>query len=105
MTSIPTNTRARITYSVQDDDPNEAGTYDEYEASAADLTPLPKAGSNQPIFAVGRQVLARYPETTTFYKAEVMSINKTSYTLKFEGEETDKEMVVDRQFVLDLASK
>ncbi|KAL9114428.1 MAG: hypothetical protein Q9227_001509 [Pyrenula ochraceoflavens] len=97
--------KQRMTYLVQDDDPNEQGTYDEYKASAADLTPLPKAGSSQPTFAVGRQVLARYPETTTFYKAEVMSINKNSYTLKFEGEETDKEMVVDRHFVLDLASK
>lgn len=54
---------------------------------------------------MGRQVLARYPETTTFYKAEVMSSKKESYNLKFEGEEDDMERVVARRFVLDLGSR
>ena len=58
-----------------------------------------------PSFAVGRQVLARYPDTTTFYRAEVMGAKKDVYRLKFEGEEDDKEMDVDRRYVLDIPSK
>jgi len=55
---------------------------------------------------VGKQVLARYPDTTTFYRAEVMAVSKKDgYRLKFEGEEDDKEMDVDRRFVLDLPAK
>jgi len=34
-----------------------------------------------------------------------MSFRKDMYNLKFEGEEDDKEMEVDKRFVLDLRVK
>jgi SAGA-associated factor 29 len=76
-----------------------------YKTTAASLIPIPPIGSVLPSFAVGKQVLARYPDTTTFYKAEVMSLRKDVYRLKFEGEEDDKEMEVDRRFVLEIPTK
>ena len=46
-------------------------------------------------------MLARYPETTTFYRAEVHGIMKDMYRLKFE-EDAGQEMEVARRFVLEL---
>ncbi|OJJ49942.1 hypothetical protein ASPZODRAFT_128525 [Penicilliopsis zonata CBS 506.65] len=91
-------------YDVQDPEPNENGDT-VFRTTAASLIPIPKAGSTLPSFVVGKQVLARYPDTTTFYRAEVMGTKKDVYRLKFEGEEDDKEMEVDRRFVLDIPSK
>ena len=34
-----------------------------------------------------------------------MGLRKEAYRLKFEGEEDDKEMEVDRRFVLDIPGK
>ncbi|KAL2869298.1 SAGA-associated factor 29 family protein [Aspergillus lucknowensis] len=93
-------------YDVQDPEPNENGEQGAvYKTTAASLIPIPRMGSALPSFAVGKQVLARYPDTTTFYRAEVMGLKKDTYRLKFEGEEDDKEMEVDRRFVLDISGK
>ncbi|KAL4879395.1 SGF29 tudor-like domain-containing protein [Aspergillus karnatakaensis] len=93
-------------YDVQDPEPNENGEQGAvYKTTAASLIPIPRMGSTLPSFAVGKQVLARYPDTTTFYRAEVMGSKKDTYRLKFEGEEDDKEMEVDRRFVLDISGK
>ncbi|EED21526.1 SAGA complex component (Sgf29), putative [Talaromyces stipitatus ATCC 10500] len=93
-------------YDVQDPEPNENGEQGAvYKTTAASLIPIPQIGSALPSFPVGKQVLARYPDTTTFYRAEVMGSKKDVYRLKFEGEEDDKEMEVDRRFVLDIPSK
>ncbi|KKK18944.1 hypothetical protein P175DRAFT_0433613 [Aspergillus ochraceoroseus IBT 24754] len=93
-------------YDVQDPEPNENGEQGAvYKTTAASLIPIPRMGSTLPSFAVGKQVLARYPDTTTFYRAEVMGLKKDAYRLKFEGEEDDKEMEVDRRFVLDILGK
>jgi SAGA-associated factor 29 len=93
-------------YDVQDPEPNENGEQGAvYKTTAASLIPIPQAGSALPSFAVGKQVLARYPDTTTFYRAEVMGSKKDVYRLKFEGEEDDKEMEVDKRFVLDIPIK
>lgn len=69
------------------------------------MIPIPQPGAPLPSFPVGKQVLARYPDTTTFYRAEVMGSKKDVYRLKFEGEEDDKEMEVDKRFVLDIPGK
>ena len=55
---------------------------------------------------VGKHVLARYPETTTFYRAEVTAVNvkKDTCLLKFEDDQ-NQEMEVGRRFVLDLGGK
>ncbi|KAL3479758.1 hypothetical protein BJX99DRAFT_221723 [Aspergillus californicus] len=93
-------------YDVQDPEPNENGEQGAvYKTTAASLITIPKMGSTLPSFSVGKQVLARYPDTTTFYRAEVMGLKKDTYRLKFEGEEDDKEMEVDRRFVLDISGK
>ncbi|GIK04606.1 SAGA HAT/core module component [Aspergillus viridinutans] len=93
-------------YDVQDPEPNENGEQGAvYKTTAASLIPIPQVGSTLPVFSAGKQVLARYPDTTTFYRAEVMGTKKDTYRLKFEGEEDDKEMEVDRRFVLDIPGK
>ncbi|KAL4806681.1 SGF29 tudor-like domain-containing protein [Aspergillus unguis] len=93
-------------YDVQDPEPNENGEHGAvFKVSAVSLIPIPRMGSTLPSFSAGKQVLARYPDTTTFYRAEVMGSKKDTYRLKFEGEEDDKEMEVDRRFVLDIAGK
>ncbi|EEH36235.2 hypothetical protein PAAG_00558 [Paracoccidioides lutzii Pb01] len=93
-------------YDVQDPEPNENGEEGAvYKTTAASLIPIPQVGASLPFFSVGKQVLARYPDTTTFYRAEVMGSKKDVYRLKFEGEEDDKEMDVDRRFVLDIPGK
>lgn len=52
-------------------------------------------------YKVGTRVLAKYPETTTFYPAEVMASKNGSCMLRFEGEEeVGKLTPVDRVFVL-----
>ncbi|ODQ47775.1 hypothetical protein PICMEDRAFT_71807 [Pichia membranifaciens NRRL Y-2026] len=49
----------------------------------------------------GTRVLAKYPETTTFYPAEVMASKHGNCMLRFEGEEeVGKLTPVDRVFVL-----
>lgn len=101
----PLTGSSRIIYDVQDPEPDDAGRQDVHKATATDLIPIPKSGSHLPTFSVGKHVLARYPDTTTFYPAEVMSFRKDTYNLKFEGEEDDKEMEVDKRFVLDLRVK
>ncbi|KAB8237399.1 SAGA-associated factor 29 family protein [Aspergillus alliaceus] len=93
-------------YDVQDPEPNENGEQGAvYRTTAVSLIPIPQIGTALPSFPVGKQVLARYPDTTTFYRAEVMGSRKDAYRLKFEGEEDDKEMEVDRRFVLDIPGK
>lgn len=93
-------------YDVQDPEPNENGEQGAvYKTTAASLIPIPQAGTSLPFFPPGKQVLARYPDTTTFYRAEVMGSKKDVYRLKFEGEEDDKEMDVARRFVLDIPGK
>ncbi|KAJ5091510.1 hypothetical protein NUU61_006380 [Penicillium alfredii] len=93
-------------YDVQDPEPNENGEQGAvYKTTAVSLIPIPQMGASLSAFPVGKQVLARYPDTTTFYRAEVMGSKKDVYRLKFEGEEDDKEMEVDRRFVLDIPGK
>lgn len=49
-------------------------------------------------------MLARYPETTTFYRAEVMGLKKDIYRLKFD-DDAGNEMEVARRYVLDLGNR
>jgi len=90
-----------IAYDIQDPVPDSSGKTNTHKAIARDLIPIPAANATLPIFPTGANVFARYPETDTFYKAKVRGFHKGLYTLKFEGEEDDKEMDVDKRFVLD----
>lgn len=90
---------------MQDPEPDENGAPGQiYKTWSNALIAIP--GPNSPLseFPVGKPVLARYPETTTFYRAEVTGTKKDSYRLKFE-EDQDQEMEVYRRFVLDVSSK
>jgi SAGA-associated factor 29 len=76
------------------------------------LVPIPPPSSNTtlPDLHKGKNVLALYPGTTTFYKAEVVAgwiLNggtkgeENLVRLRFEGEdEADREMSVERRYVL-----
>ncbi|KAI9851155.1 MAG: SAGA HAT/Core module component [Thelocarpon superellum] len=94
-------------YEVQDPEPDENGAPGRiYKTTASTLIPVPPAGASLPDFPKGKQVLAKYPETTTFYRAEVMGMKRESYRLRFEGEdEIGKEQDVDRRYVLDYGAK
>lgn len=57
-------------------------------------------------YPYGTKVLARYPETTTFYPAIVVGERKGQVRLKFDGEEeVNKETEVERRLVLPFPEK
>ncbi|KAJ4305649.1 hypothetical protein N0V90_001180 [Kalmusia sp. IMI 367209] len=107
-------------YEIVDSDPDVVST--PYRASVAHLVPIPPEASNLslPSLIPKQNVLALYPGTTTFYKAEVVSGWKSGganggikkeggdekgkeffVTLRFEGEdEVDMVNSVERRFVL-----
>lgn len=109
-------------YEIIDADPDPPTPSQPYRASVAYLVPIPppSANSTLPDLPKKRGVLALYPGTTTFYKAEVVANwvaekvkkekdDKDSNTdgkenlvrLRFEGEdEADREMSVERRYVL-----
>lgn len=91
-------------YEVQDPEPDETGAPgDIYTASASALIAIPPLDAELGEIPVGKAVLARYPETTTFYRAEVTGhvSTKNLCRLKFEDDQ-NQEMEVDRRFVLSL---
>ncbi|CCC13423.1 unnamed protein product [Sordaria macrospora k-hell] len=86
-------------YRVQDADPDlDPAQRAEYRTSASSMIPVPAAGEEEkklPRLEEGKVVLALYPDSTTFYKAEVMGTEaegegegKERVKLRFEGEET-----------------
>jgi SAGA-associated factor 29 len=93
-------------FEVKDPEPDENGNPGQsYKTSIRDIIPLPTDEElrNMPQFTAGSQVLARYPETTTFYRAEVTGTRRDKYRLKFEGEDdADKETEVSRGLVLNI---
>lgn len=93
-------------YEVQDPEPDENGQPGQVfsKISAAALIAIPKEGDLLVDFPVGKLVLARYPETTTFYRATIAGSRKDVYRLKFEDDQ-GQEMEVYRRFVLDVNSK
>ena len=63
-------TKAR--YDVQDPEPDENNNPGAtYTATANNLILIPSDSAGLPPIPPGTNVLARYPETTTFYRAEV----------------------------------
>lgn len=94
-----------FSYEVQDPEPDESGAPgDIYKASAAALIAIPPPGTVLADYSVGKHVLARYPETTTFYRAEVTAMKKDVCRLRFEDDQ-NQEMEVDRRYVLDVSNK
>ena len=93
----------RRSYEVQDPEPDESGAPGQvYKTFASALIAIPrKEDALPPDFPIGKPVLARYPETTTFYRAEITGVKKDVYRLKFEDDQ-DQEMEVWKRYVLDV---
>lgn len=95
-----------IKFEVVDPEPDEQGnTGKMYKCTWKDLLLIPAETtprSKIPNYPPGTQVLARYPETTTFYPAVVMGTKRDgTCRLRFDGEEdAEKETEVPRRLVL-----
>ncbi|KAF2838321.1 hypothetical protein M501DRAFT_1005197 [Patellaria atrata CBS 101060] len=77
------------------------------KAYPRDIIQIPQSNANLPDIAGvaghGKRVLALYPDTTTFYKAELIGGNPSEgyVKLRFEGEENDVvDKEVERRYVL-----
>ncbi|KAL2016661.1 hypothetical protein VTK56DRAFT_3205 [Thermocarpiscus australiensis] len=92
-------------YKVQDADPDlPPDQRVEYRTSASSMIPIPAPGAELPELERGKTVLALYPDSTTFYKAEVMGTDAATgkVSLRFEGEENNVTLqLVDRRFVVE----
>lgn len=90
-------------YRVLDADVDENGHQKDFRTSASSMIPIPKEGTVLPPLETGKTVLALYPNTTTFYKAEVMGMDSEGkVNLKFEGEESSNTMqAVTRRHVVE----
>ncbi|KZW03334.1 hypothetical protein EXIGLDRAFT_828689 [Exidia glandulosa HHB12029] len=106
-------------YIVQDADA-EGGVPVTYQATMRNLLLIPDMEAKDPfkdvpIFSPGTMVLALYPETTSFYRAQVISGGPkdsrhnpaakatATYRLKFDDDE-DQEKVVSAQWVVEYPS-
>ncbi|KAK9369112.1 SGF29 tudor-like domain-containing protein [Lipomyces kononenkoae] len=95
----------KIRFEVQDPEPDENNNPGQsYKAGPRDILLIPESSTDLPVYPIGTRVLARYPETTTFYRAEVMGTKRDgTCRLKFEGEEeVGKETEVERRLVLEM---
>ncbi|KAH8601738.1 SGF29 tudor-like domain-containing protein [Bisporella sp. PMI_857] len=92
-------------YDVQDPFPDEVtGKQGEsYRSSASSMVTIPPVGTPLQDYEVGKRVLALYPETTTFYRADVKAMLEggSKVQLLFEDEPAGALKIVDRRFVLD----
>jgi SAGA-associated factor 29 len=89
-------------YEVQDAD-TSSDPPPPQRASVSQLIQIPELNRGLSDLTKGRQVLAEYPDTTTFYKADVQEAwkgdGKTEWVkLRFEDDEVPRE--VERRFVL-----
>lgn len=74
-----------------------------YKSSASQMVPIPAEGSPLEDYELGKRVLALYPDTTTFYRAEVKAMlnGGADVQLLFEDEAAGELKVVTRRLVLD----
>lgn len=74
-----------------------------YKSSASQMVSIPREDTKLEDYEVGRNVLALYPGTSAFYRAQVKGMLKdgSEVQLLFEDEVEDKIMTVERRFVLD----
>lgn len=82
---------------------DETGHQKDFRTSASSMILIPKEGTVLPPLETGKTVLALYPNTTTFYKAEVMGMDVDGkVNLRFEGEESSNTMqAVTRRHVVE----
>ncbi|SCV04926.1 LANO_0G14466g1_1 [Lachancea nothofagi CBS 11611] len=98
-------------FEVRDPEPDELGNPGQvYKCSWKDVILLPAVSTPKqqtPNYPSGTKVLARYPETTTFYPAVVIGHKRDgTCKLRFDGEEeVDKETEVARRLVLPFPAR
>lgn len=97
-------------YEIRDPEPDENNNLSEtFKASYKDILLIPPEDDVADLlnYPAGTKVLARYPETTTFYPAVVVGHRRDgTVRLKFDGEEeVNKETEVERRLVLPLPEK
>ncbi|KAI1322143.1 hypothetical protein F5Y16DRAFT_53443 [Xylariaceae sp. FL0255] len=93
----------RRSYKVLDADVDDENHHQkDFSMKAAQMILIPKEGSILPPLEKGTLVLALYPMTTTFYKAEVIGMDGSEkVNLKFEGEDSSNTtQAVVRRYVL-----
>ncbi|KAG6026925.1 hypothetical protein E4U41_001114 [Claviceps citrina] len=92
-------------YKVLDIEPDDQSKQREYRTSASSMIPITPESQASTLkdWEAGQVVLALYPNTTTFYKAEVHSMDSQGRVdLKFEGENDSTTLQqVERRFVLE----
>jgi SAGA-associated factor 29 len=70
----------KLRYEVQDPEPDEHGNMSQtYKANSTNIILIPDDSSGLSPLPNGTMVLARYPETTTFYRAEVIATRVSLY--------------------------
>lgn len=91
-------------YKIQDAEPEAGESPPIFTATVNSLVAIPTTSAGLPALPKGRQVLAKYPQTTTFYRAEVVGAGKKD-TIKLRFEDEDQpgvEKDVERRYVLDV---
>ncbi|KAG9228430.1 SGF29 tudor-like domain-containing protein [Amylocarpus encephaloides] len=91
-------------YEVRDPYPDDPTMETIYKSSASQMVPIPPPNAKLEDYEVGKRVLALYPSTSTFYRADVkrMVEGGKEVLLLFEEElEGQQEKQVDRRLVLD----
>jgi SAGA-associated factor 29 len=90
-------------YDVQDAEPDDPKNPSTYRSSASSMAKITPVGTPLADYEVGKKVLALYPETSTFYRAEVMGTvdNGERVQLLFAEEDIGALKYVERRFVLD----
>jgi SAGA-associated factor 29 len=92
-------------YKVLDVEPDDHSKQKEYRSSASSMIPITAEDQASTLrdWEAGKVVLALYPLTTTFYKAEVHSMSDDGgVNLKFEGENDSTTLQkVERRFVIE----
>lgn len=91
-------------FEIRDPEPDENNNLNpSFKATYKEVLLIPPVSEAADLvnYPYGTQVLARYPETTTFYTAVVVGHRKDRVKLKFDGEdEVNKETEVERRLVL-----
>jgi SAGA-associated factor 29 len=92
-------------YKVLDVEPDDHSVQKEHRSSASSMIPITSEADASTLadWSPGKEVLALYPQTTTFYKAEVISTAANGkVNLRFEGEnDSTKMQQVERRFVIE----
>jgi SAGA-associated factor 29 len=103
-------------YEIEDEDPGDEGDPNpvrkHYRLNKKNIVALPKIFNPNQVFGKGSQVLAMFPNTTTFYPAiiekEASKVTNMMYALKFEDDEEQGRRVsrkVSFKYVIPMQKK